>query len=80
MQGQERGGYPFSKTSLKLLLTNVLYAGKVRYKDEVHGGEQPALVDEETFGQVQALLRAHGRVGGGPGRNTVGFLLQGLLR
>src|SRR6185295_10365911 len=26
-QGRERGGYPFSKTSLHLLLTNVLYVG-----------------------------------------------------
>jgi site-specific DNA recombinase len=28
-QRQERGGYPFSKTSVHLLLTNVLYAGNI---------------------------------------------------
>ena len=44
-KGRERGGEPFTKTGLHRLLTNVLYAGKVRYKDEVHDGEQPAIVD-----------------------------------
>jgi site-specific DNA recombinase len=78
--GRKRGGRPFDRTNLHRLLTNVVYVGKVRYKDELHAGEQPALVDEETFQSVQALLRDHGRAGGGPGRNTLGFLLQGLLR
>jgi hypothetical protein len=51
-KGRTRGGRPFTKTSLYRLLTNVAYAGKVRYKDEVHPGEQPALIDADTFGRV----------------------------
>src|SRR5450759_3457691 len=47
--GKESGGDPFTKIGLRRLLTNVLYAGKVRYKDEVHDGEQPALVDPAVF-------------------------------
>src|SRR5262249_49365551 len=43
--GRERGGAPFTKAGLRRLLSNVLYAGQVRYKDELHDGEQPALVD-----------------------------------
>jgi site-specific DNA recombinase len=78
--GRQRGGRPFDRTNLYRLLTNVVYLGKVRYKDEVHAGEQPALVDAATWEQVQALLRGNGRSGGGPGRSTRGFLLQGLLR
>src|SRR5215472_4702545 len=54
--GQECGGQPFTKTSLQRLLTNVLYAGKVRYKEEIHDGEQPAIIDADTFRRVQALL------------------------
>jgi len=54
--------------------------GKVRYKHEVHEGEQPALVDAATWQGVQRLLQAKGHPGGGPGRGTRGFLLQGLLR
>src|SRR5688500_13302518 len=37
-KGPERGGRPFTRTSLYRLLTNVVYAGKVRYKSEVHDG------------------------------------------
>jgi site-specific DNA recombinase len=33
--GRERGGRPFTKTSLHRLLTNPVYAGRVRYKDEL---------------------------------------------
>jgi len=33
-KGRERGGRPFDKTSLHQLLSNVAYAGKVRYKEE----------------------------------------------
>ena len=56
--GHESGGDPFTKTGLRRLLTNVLYAGQVRYKDEVHDGEQPAIVDPGVFRRVQELLRA----------------------
>jgi Recombinase len=79
--GKESGGEPFTRIGLRRLLTNVLYAGKVRYKDEVHDGEQPALVDPAVFRQAQQLLRSGERGGGGPpARNRPGALLQGLLR
>ncbi|HEY7153011.1 MAG TPA: recombinase family protein [Gemmataceae bacterium] len=78
--GRPRGGRPFDKTSLYRLLTNVIYAGKVRYKDEIHDGEQPALIDADTFGQVQALLRSHGPEVGPPSLHRVTALLKGLLR
>jgi site-specific DNA recombinase len=78
--GRQRGGRPFTKTSLYRLLTNVLYAGKVRYKEEIHDGEQPALIDAETFGRVQALLRSHGPELGPPSVHRFTALLKGLLR
>jgi site-specific DNA recombinase len=79
-KGRTRGGRPFTKTSLYRLLTNVVYAGKVRYKDEVHPGEQPALLDADTFGRVQALLRCHGPEVGAPSLHRFSSLLKGLLR
>jgi site-specific DNA recombinase len=78
--GRQRGGRPFTKTSLFRLLTNVLYAGKVRYKDEVHDGEQAALIDPDTFRRVQALLRSHGPEVGPPSVHRFTALLKGLLR
>jgi site-specific DNA recombinase len=79
-KGRQRGGLPFTKTSLYRLLTNVLYAGKVRYKDEIHEGEQAALIDLDTFGRVQALLQSHGPDVGPPSVHRFTALLKGLLR
>jgi site-specific DNA recombinase len=78
--GRQCGGREFSKSSLHRLLTNPVYVGKVRYKEEIHDGEHPALIDEETFQRVQALLLRNGRTGGAPVRNQFGAMLKGLLR
>lgn len=79
-KGAQRGGQPFTKTSLHSLLTNVLYLGQVRYKTEVHPGEHAAIVDQETWNRVQTLLQRNGRSGGVESSNRVGNLLRGLLR
>jgi site-specific DNA recombinase len=78
-KGPERGGNSFTRTSLHKLLTNVSYIGKVRYRDEIHNGEQPAIVDLEVWQRVQALLARNARAGGGAARNQFGALLKGLL-
>jgi site-specific DNA recombinase len=51
-KGHERGGEPFTRTSLYRLLTNVAYLGKTKYKSEVHTGEHPGIVDATVFQQV----------------------------
>jgi site-specific DNA recombinase len=79
-QGHERGGQPFTRTSLYRLLTNVVYLGKSRYKNEVHAGEQPAIVEAQIFQQVQTLLRQNGVTCGATVRNEFGAILKGLLR
>ena len=79
-KGVERGGKPFTQKSLHKLLTNVTYAGKLRYKDEVHTGEHAAIIDTAVWEKVQALLRRNARSGGVESRNKFGALLKGLLR
>jgi site-specific DNA recombinase len=79
-KGGERGGKAFTRTSLYKLLTNVVYAGKVRYKDEFHTGEHVGIVEPAVFDKVQALLRRNGTTGGALVRNQLGALLKGLLR
>lgn len=79
-KGMQRGGKPFTKNSLYSLLTNVTYIGKIKYKDEVHSGEQDAIVSDELFGRAQALLQRNGHTGGRAVRNKHGALLRGLLR
>jgi site-specific DNA recombinase len=56
-KGRARGGQPFTKTSLHRLLSNVVYAGKIKYKNEVHSGEHTRIVDKDVWKQVQALPR-----------------------
>ncbi|HET6574467.1 MAG TPA: recombinase family protein [Fimbriiglobus sp.] len=50
-KGPTRGGRPFTRTSLYKLLTNVVYVGQVRYKDGVHDGEHPAVVDPGVWNE-----------------------------
>ncbi|HEV3446708.1 MAG TPA: recombinase family protein, partial [Gemmataceae bacterium] len=79
-KGQARGGRPFTKPRLYELLRNVVYVGKVRYKQEVHPGEHAAIVDPVLWQQVQDLLSAHGSGSSRLGRRSSGALLGGLLR
>jgi site-specific DNA recombinase len=79
-KGRSRGGQPFTKTSLYRLLSNVVYAGKVKYKNEVHPGEHSRIVAKENWKRVQALLQRNGRDSQVPVRNKFGALLQGLVR
>ena len=78
-KGQERGGRPFSNATLHLLLSNVLYVGKIKHKREVHPGEHQGIVAEEVWQQVQELLTRQGRTNGSLLRNPFGALLKGLL-
>jgi site-specific DNA recombinase len=61
-------------------LTNVTYIGKVRHKNELHDGEQEALIAPDVWQRVQVLLCRNGRTGGAMARNQFNALLKGLLR
>jgi site-specific DNA recombinase len=77
-KGQRRGGNAFTKSTLHLLLTNPVYVGKVRHKDECFPGEHPGIIDELLWNRVSKLLAAHGKHG--EHKNKSGALLKGLLR
>jgi site-specific DNA recombinase len=77
--GEPRGGDPFHKGSLHALLTNPLYVGRIKHKEQTFAGEHESLVDRATWEQVQTLLGANGRNGGVLVRNKHGALLKQLL-
>jgi site-specific DNA recombinase len=79
-KGSLAGGNPFNKHGLYGLLTNILYTGQITYKDEVHDGEQPAIVDVDVFRRTQLLLKRNGASGGSHVRNQFGAILKGLIR
>ena len=78
-EGREAGGTDFDNVSLKRFLTNHIYIGKVRFDGQVYDGEHEAIVDQETWDRIQALLAADER---GPRRpsSRCTSLLAGLLR
>src|SRR5277367_6101574 len=44
--GIRHTGKPFTKVSLRMLLTNPTYQGKVCYRGVIYAGEHPAIIDE----------------------------------
>jgi site-specific DNA recombinase len=77
-KGRKMGGQTFTKTKLYVLLKNPLYAGKQRYKTEVHQGEQPAIVDPAKWQKVQEVLR-YNRNKCLAERSASSAILKGLL-
>ncbi len=78
-QGVRHRGRPFTKASLRLLLTNMVYAGKVDYRGVIYPGEHPAIVDPELFEAVNAEFKDRRRIKTDPVRNPQNALLAGLL-
>jgi site-specific DNA recombinase len=79
-QGKERGGSPIDKTRLHLLLTNVVYIGKVRHGDQLYVGEHRGIVDPGVFDRVQEMLSRNSVHGGASVRVPSDAILKGLLR
>lgn len=78
--GRSMGGAPFNKSQMFSLLTNVVYLGKVKHKDDVFDGQHEAIIDDGLFNRVAHLLKAN-RSGEGRGSgNKHGALLKGLVR
>ncbi|MEO0474364.1 MAG: recombinase family protein [Planctomycetota bacterium] len=79
-KGKKLGGRPFDKATLYMLLTNPILTGKTKHKGELYDGEHEAIIDQETFDEVQRQLKVNGRTGGAEVRNKYGAILRGLLR
>ncbi|MFN4155121.1 MAG: recombinase family protein [Paracoccaceae bacterium] len=58
--GRVRGGLPFTRGQLHYLLTNPVYIGRIRHKDQTYPGQHPAIIDESLWETVQAKLLAAG--------------------
>jgi hypothetical protein len=64
--GRIHEGKPFGKSTLRGLLSNVLYIGSIRHKGTVYAGEQAAIVDKKVWQKVNRQLQ--GRSGRQAGR------------
>ena len=54
--GRTSGGTPFAKGHVWHILTNPLYAGRIRHREKVHDGQQPAIIAPDLWQQVKARL------------------------
>jgi site-specific DNA recombinase len=54
--GKISGGTPFERGHIHHILTNPIYAGRIRHKRKVYDGLHPAIIDPETWEQVQRRL------------------------
>jgi site-specific DNA recombinase len=78
--GAFRPGGPFAKNSLLRLLTNPLYTGNVRHKEQEYPGEHDAIIDRAAWERVQGLITDRTTIApAARARNKHNALLGGLL-
>jgi site-specific DNA recombinase len=54
--GTPYGGQKLSRGALYLMLQNRIYRGEITHKGNAYPGEHPAIIDQELWNQVQAVL------------------------
>src|SRR5712675_1973213 len=72
-------GKPFSRGHLYTLLSNPIYTGQIAHKGELHPGQQPALIDDESWSAVRNQLAANTRDHRRKAKAAEPSLLAGLL-
>lgn len=61
LTGTERsfGGRPFSRGHLYKVLSNPVYIGKITHHQKTYDGQHPAIIDLQTWGAVQTLMKSN---------------------
>ena len=80
-RGKKQGGRKFGKIVIYNLLKNPLYRGLVTHGDDTFPGRHEAIIDEETWRQVQAMRAKNAKIRGSTVKKTKHvFILNGVLR
>lgn len=66
--------------TVKSLLENPVYIGKMKYKGEVYQGTHESIVSEELFNKAQMLMEAGRRKSSNPRPFEAKYMLSGLIR
>lgn len=59
--GARYGGSTLRRGQVHFILTNPIYAGDVRHRDQVYPGQHNAIIDRALFDRVQEKLKANSR-------------------
>lgn len=71
--GQQKGGTQFSFGHIYHILTNPIYAGRIRHKENIYLGQHPALIEPGVWDVLQEQLKAGAVMSrSGKGRNSEG--------
>ncbi len=78
-KGKLTGGRAFNKQLLYTILKNPLYIGKIRYHDKIFDGEHEAIISNQQFEEVQALLKQNRTNHKNTDHSRVESMLRGIL-
>ncbi|GAA6163978.1 hypothetical protein NBRC116590_16820 [Pelagimonas sp. KU-00592-HH] len=73
------GGTHFDRGHLQHILSNPIYAGRIRHKNNVYEGLHPAIIDPDVWEKVQGMLKSRSATSRGSKRKTAKSLLAGKL-
>ena len=79
VSGRLREARSWTKADVTSVLRNPIYAGYMRSNGELYEGENPPIVDRETFSKLHGLLEEVARPRTNRGRNP-DYVLRGLLQ
>ncbi len=77
--GRVSGGKPFDRGHIHHILSNPIYAGRIRHKGQVYEGQHPAIIDPAIWDQVQQMLIDGAQKARGTKSKATRSLLAGKL-
>ena len=77
--GRVSGGNHFDRGHLHHILSNPVYAGRIRHKGQVYDGRHPAIIEPEVWDKVQELLQSGAVVSRGSKKKATSSPLVGKL-
>ncbi|MDG2257788.1 MAG: recombinase family protein [Paracoccaceae bacterium] len=55
--GKRTGGVPFDRGHIHQILTNLLYAGRIKHKTLIHAGQHEAIIEPDRWDRIQQVLQ-----------------------
>lgn len=77
--GRMSGGTHFDRGHLQHILSNPIYAGRIRHKKKVYEGQHPAIIDPTVWEKVQNMLQNGAAVARGSKQKAMKSPLAGKL-
>jgi site-specific DNA recombinase len=78
--GRAFGGTPLDKGAIYKILSNPIYIGKIRHKQEVYDGRHEGIIDQVTWDKVRTLLAESPRTRSVATKRRTRAVLCGVLK